>query len=293
METCVTDERARNSEEPRNSEELPAYTLGASDEELRRLVSLARYEEDRVEEACRRAGIGAGAIVVDAGCGPLGALPALARLAGSEGRVIGIDASEAALAKAHAYEPGVRCVAADVNEVTRAAIGEDGGVDLVYSRLMLLHQADPLRAVRQLATLLRPGGMFIAHEPSDQARHAPAAEPVVPAMTRVWELVIAAARARGANTDFGRRGRAYLEAAGLTVLGHRAHVVHYPADVGFEIPRIALHSLTPVLEAHALASSDELTRLDRELQEAKERSNVQWVSSPLMIEWIARCDTSA
>jgi SAM-dependent methyltransferase len=265
---------------------LPQYTLGASDEEHRRLVNLARHEEDRVEDACRRAGIGSGAIVVDAGCGPLGALPALARVVGDEGCVIGIDGSEAALAKARTFVPQVRCVHADVNEVTRATIGEADGVDLVYSRLMLLHQADPLRAVRHLATLLRPGGMFIAHEPSDEARHAPASEPHVPAMTRVWELVIAAARARGAKTDFGRRGRAYLDAAGFTVIGNRAHVVHYPPEVGYEIPRVALRSLTPVLEAHGLASLEEIARLDRELEEG--RSDVQWVSSPLMIEWIAR-----
>jgi hypothetical protein len=49
---------------------------------------------------------------------------------------------------------------------------------------------------------------------------------------------------------------------------------------------VALRSLTPVLEAHGLASLEEIARLDRELEEG--RSDVQWVSSPLMIEWIAR-----
>lgn len=107
-------------------------------------------------------------------------------------------------------------------------------------------------------------------------------------MTRVWDLVIRAARARGAQTDFGRRGRAYLERAGLTVESHRAYVVHYPPALGVDIPRIALQSLWPTLEEHALATRDEVEQLNAELEEASRRTNVQWVSSPLMFEWIAR-----
>lgn len=260
---------------------LPHYSLGATDEEHRRLIHLASHEEDRVIDACRRAGIGKGATVIDAGCGPLGALAALARVVGDSGTVIGVDANAAALEKAHVLAPGVRVICSDVHDVALA------DVDLVYSRLMLLHQAEPLRTVRHLATLLRPGGVLIAHEPSDLSEGAPASEPHVEAMTRVWELVIGAARARGARTDFGRRGRAYLEAAGLTVTSSRAYVVHYPPEIGYDIPRVALHSLRPTLAEHGLASDEEIARLDRELAEAKRREDVQWVSSPLMLEWIA------
>lgn len=53
------------------------------------------------------------------------------------------------------------------------------------------------------------------------------------------------------------------------------------------IPRVALHSLRPTLAEHGLADEEEIARLDQELEEAKNGS-VQWVSSPLMLEWIAR-----
>ena len=263
--------------------ELPHYALGATDEEHQRLIHLASHEEPFVIEACRRAGIGEGATVVDAGCGPLGALAALSRVVGSSGVVIGVDANGAALEKARALVPGARLVRSDVH-----AVEIEGGADLVYSRLMLLHQADPLRTLRHLATLLRPGGIVIAHEPSDLAMDAPASEPPVPAMTRVWELVIAAAQARGARTNFGRRGRAYLEQAGFEVTSEHAYVVHYPPAIGYDIPRVALRSLRPALVEHDLAGEEEIARLDRELEEAKLRDGVQWVSSPLMLEWIAR-----
>jgi hypothetical protein len=43
-----------------------------------------------------------------------------------------------------------------------------------------------------------------------------------------------------------------------------------------------------VLAELQLASEEEIAQLDGELEEAKTRTGVQWVSSPLMIEWIAR-----
>lgn len=269
---------------------VSSYTLGATDAELRRLVDLASHEEDRVVDACRRAGIGEGATVLDLGCGPLGALVALAGVVGSRGTVVGVDANATALEKARRSTsafPHIRFVQADVNEVGREQLGVDT-VDLAYCRLMLLHQPDPVRVLGRMATLVRPGGVVIAHEPSDLLAHAPGSEPHVPAMTRVWELVIAAARARGAQTDVGRKGRAYLEKAGFTIESHRAYFVHYPPEVGYEIPRVALHSLRPVLAEHHLATDAEIATLDRELEDAKRQTDTQWVSSPLMFEWIAR-----
>jgi SAM-dependent methyltransferase len=332
---------------------LSHYSLGATDSELHRLVDLASHEEHRVIEACRRVGIGAGATVLDLGCGPLGGLAALARIVGRDGLVIGVDASGPALEKARSILPlrdfpNIRLLQADVNEgltqiegltpterpksegvTPMGAPKNEGltptadlarnegltpagnprnegltptgnarsegltpvipaGADLAYSRLMLLHQADPARTLGRMAALLRPGGVVIAHEPSDLPVHAPASEPAVPAMTRVWELVIAAAQARGAHTDFGRRGRAYLEAAGFAIESGGAYTVHYPPAVGYEIPRVALQSLRPTLAQHGLAEEKEIARLDRELEEAKHRADVQWVSSPLMFEWIGR-----
>lgn len=266
---------------------LPNYSLGATDAEHRRLVQLASHEEDRVIDACRRAGIGAGATVVDLGCGPLGAVSALAGVVGSEGLVIGVDGSAAALEKARRYaSPHVRFVQADVNDVTREQLGIEAA-DLAYCRLVLLHQADPTRVLRNMNTLLRPGGVVIAHEASDLPMHAPASEPPVAAMTRVWELVIAAARVRGARTDFARNGRTYLEQAGFAVESSRMYAVHYPIEVGYDIPRVALQSLRPTLDAHALATDEEIQRLDDELEQAK-RGDVQWVTSPMMFEWVGK-----
>ena len=80
----------------------------------------------------------------------------------------------------------------------------------------------------------------------------------------------------------------YLEEAGFVVESHRAYVVHYPPDIGYDIPRVALQSLRPTIAQYGLADEEELARLDREIDEARRASEVQWVSSPLMFEWIGR-----
>lgn len=263
---------------------MSTYSLGSTDAEHRRLIALASHEEDRVIDACRRANVPQGATALDLGCGPLGALSALATVVGEHGTVIGVDASAAALEKARALlaSPRVRFVHSDVNTL------DHDEVDLAFSRLMLMHQADAARTLRNIARLLKPGAVLIAQEACDLLKYAPASEPYVPAMTRVWELVIAAARARGANPDFARNGRRYLEDAGFIVESQRAYYVRYPPEIGYEIPRVALQSLRPTLAEHALADDDEIARLNRELEAAMQREDVQWVSSPLMFEWIGR-----
>lgn len=274
------------------TEALPHYALGASERELQRLIALASHEEEYVIDACRRVGVGEGAFVVDVGCGPLGALSSLSRVVGDRGRVVGIDGSATTLEKARAMmnSAGHTNVELLNVEATQLTINDLGGqhADLAYCRLLLMHQADPEAVLRRMRDIVRPGGWVIAHDASDLLLHAPSAEPAIPAMTRVWELVIASAKRRGANPDFARRGKSYLERAGLEVVSHRVYAVHYPPHIGLEIPRVALESLRPSLAAFALADESEIERLSAELEQAKSSSEVQWVSSPVMFEWIAR-----
>src|SRR5215471_16766629 len=65
-----------------------------------RLNRQARFLNPFAREACGRAGLKDGDRAIDVGCGPLGALPVLAELVGPRGTVVGLDADEAALARA-------------------------------------------------------------------------------------------------------------------------------------------------------------------------------------------------
>jgi cyclopropane fatty-acyl-phospholipid synthase-like methyltransferase len=76
------------------------YAFESSRAEHARLFALARRNAPTVREMCAQAGLGAGARVIDVGCGPVGALLDLAEIVGPRGEVVGVDSSAGAVATA-------------------------------------------------------------------------------------------------------------------------------------------------------------------------------------------------
>ena len=70
-----------------------SYLLGHADAEVQRLLLQARLYEQPTEQALRAAGLEPGMRVLDIGCGPGDVSLIAARLVGTTGRVVGIDAS--------------------------------------------------------------------------------------------------------------------------------------------------------------------------------------------------------
>jgi SAM-dependent methyltransferase len=110
------------------------------------------------------AGLRPGMRVADLGCG-VGTVTALfGELVGSEGQVVGIDASAAQLAQAREQVNGA---GTNVRFVEASAL--DPGFppwsfDLVYCRFLLIHLPEPQQALRAMFTLLRPGGILVCED---------------------------------------------------------------------------------------------------------------------------------
>ena len=140
------------------------YVLGHADAEVRRLLLQARLYDPYTEHALRLAGLRPGMRVLDVGCGPGDVSFVAARLVGPQGSVIGIDAAAdiIELAQARATEDGVRSVRFEQTTVGDLALDEP--VDAVIGRLILMHLPDPVATLRQLAGLVRPGGVIAFSE---------------------------------------------------------------------------------------------------------------------------------
>jgi SAM-dependent methyltransferase len=104
-------------------------------------------------------GVPAGRVWLDAGCGT-GALTGTV-LAADPALVVGTDPSLGFVTHARAQlpDPRVRWVVADARRLPVA----DGQVDAVVSGLMLNFVPDPVVAVREMARVVRPGGLVAAY----------------------------------------------------------------------------------------------------------------------------------
>jgi SAM-dependent methyltransferase len=154
----------------------------------------------------------AGLSLLDVGCGP-GTLTAdLARLV-APGRVTAVEPDQAvlALARDEASTRGVTnvdFVSADVHALDLP----DASFDVVHAHQVLQHLADPVRALREMRRVCRPGGVVAARD-SDYAAFA--WYPAVPALDDWLGLYRDAARANGGEPDAARRLLSWARAVGF------------------------------------------------------------------------------
>ncbi|MEU9859702.1 methyltransferase domain-containing protein [Streptomyces sp. NPDC047971] len=151
--------------------------------------------------------------VLDVGCGPGTITADLAALV-APGRVTAVDAAEDVLdkARATAAERGldnVEFAVADVHDLDFP----DDSFDVVHAHQVLQHVGDPVRALREMRRVCRPGGVVAARD-SDYGAFAWYPEPA--AMTEWQELYRRVARANGGEPDAGRRLFGWARQAGFT-----------------------------------------------------------------------------
>jgi arsenite methyltransferase len=103
-------------------------------------------------------------IVLDVGCGPASITASLARAAGPDGLVLGIDRSEAMLTRAVRAESGpqIGFLHADAQHIPL----RDQTVDAVVSMAVLQLVPDPATALGEMARVLRPGGRLAVMVPT-------------------------------------------------------------------------------------------------------------------------------
>ena len=147
--------------------------------------------------------------MLDVGCGPGDVSFVAARLVGSGGTVLGVDAAAeiVEVARARAAEQGLSWVSFE--QATIGDIALDEPVDAVVGRLILMHLPDPESALRQLARLVRPGGVIAFCEPDIGAVRS---IPETPQFRAVAEGIVSAFRAVGWTRGSARRCTACLSA---------------------------------------------------------------------------------
>ncbi len=267
-----------------------SYLFDRKEGDQERLIRSSEALGEFTIEACLRAGLKLGGRAIDVGCGPCGALPVLAGLVGSEGRVVGLDTSGEALALARTILnqrgcTNVTLVQAELDTVATTDLCPPGPFDLAYIRRFLVHQPDPAGSLMRIASLVRPGGRIVAHEIPPGAGY-PALTPPVQAVQRVDELVHAGVRARGGRYDAAHHFAALSRDAGVRLISQRGFLPAAEPLALLETFQAVLRSLRPVVITQGSTTAGEVNDLLSELEDAKGAEYINSFAN-LYIEMIA------
>jgi ubiquinone/menaquinone biosynthesis C-methylase UbiE len=129
----------------------------------------ARFPDDgpAYATAVAELGLGEGDRVLDAGCGTGRALPPLRAAVGPSGVVVGADLTPAMLRAAvrAGRDRDGRLLLADVAALPLRS----ESLDAVFAAGLVAHLADPAQDLRELARVVRPGGVLALFHPIGRA----------------------------------------------------------------------------------------------------------------------------
>jgi SAM-dependent methyltransferase len=153
-----------------------------------------------------------GMTLLDVGCGP-GTITVDLAARVAPGRVTAVEMTTEALALARTEagsrdQDNIDFVVADVHSLDFP----DDTFDVVHAHQVLQHVADPVRALREMRRVCRPGGV-VAVRDSDYAAFT--WFPSVPELDEWLALYSGAARANGGEPDAGRRLLSWAREAGF------------------------------------------------------------------------------
>ena len=267
--------------------ERDEYILGTDREELERLGFQHKAWVKEAYELFERAGLGAGDVVLDLGCGPGLTTLELAHVVGPGGRVIARDVSARFLAtlERECARLGFTHVEPSLGSVEELAL-DDGCLHAAYARWLFCWLADPLPTLNHVSRALRPGGALLLQEYVDWG--AMRMLPHAPAFARAVEACLASWKAGGATIDFAARAPELAPWCGLE-LEHfhpRARLGRVGSLEWCWIEKFFRSYLPRVVERGLLASH-ELEAWRREWDE-RASSRTSWIMTPTMADVILR-----
>jgi SAM-dependent methyltransferase len=219
------------------------YVIRGGTEGRERLRLLSEVMGPSTRALLADVGIRAGSTCLDVGCGGGDVTFELARAAGTEGRVVGVDLDEIKLdiARREGIEQGLSNVSFEARDVTEWEPREL--FDVVYARFLLTHLGSPGSLVAAMRRHIRPGGVLIVEDVDFRGHFA---EPDCAALSQFVDLYTKSVQSRGADPNIGPRLPGLLREAGFDDV--QMKLVH-PAALEGRIKLVTCVTFESVAEA--------------------------------------------
>lgn len=215
---------------------------------------MARVKWPTTKGLLRRLGLRPGMRCLDVGCGIGAVTLKLARRVGPTGQAVGIDLDERCLelarqdATRHGLAPIFRAASA-------GDLGEDGVYDMVYSRFLLTHLPEPVRAAERMVRAARPGGLVVVEDIEFAAHFC---HPACPAFDRYVALYQQAVRRKGGDPNIGPRLVGLFLDAGLRRVGVEVVQPTYRRGPGKRMAQVTMEHIREAVVEAGLASPGEI-----------------------------------
>jgi SAM-dependent methyltransferase len=237
----------------------PAYLMGRSEAETRRLMTqdqlYGRFTRCLLEDA----GIAEGMNVLDVGSGAGDVALLAAELVGPTGSVLGVDQDPGVLetASARAEASGLTNISFHARDLREGVPGDD--FDALVGRLVLLYVPDPAGTLRDLVEHLKPGGIVAFGEfnflPESVVTHPP-----TPSGENLWAWMQSVVRGIGIDPATGYHLRNSFLEAGLPEpeMHVCAPVGGGPDFPGYDFGAESLRSMLPLILKLGIATEEEV-----------------------------------
>ncbi|MBU3728409.1 MAG: methyltransferase domain-containing protein [Phycisphaerales bacterium] len=292
MEVCATTSGSSDSV-PGAQGALPItpgrYVLGTDPVERGRLELQHNLWRPALHEALVRAGVTAGAHVIDVGAGPGLATADLLHAVGPQGTVHALERSPAFVAELQQrYAADSRVTVSQVDLVEDSLPVTPLTVDASWCRwvAMFLPGHGPEHLVRQLAQAIRPGGAAIFQEYVHYQTYG--LVPFDPDIHSFHEQVMRSFASGGGQTNIAGRLLRALADSGFAI-EHVRTIIHAarPQDPFWQWPSSFLRIYAPRLVEQGLADEAWLARALAALDRA-ERDPASVFTTPAVLEIVAR-----
>jgi len=200
--------------------------------------------------------------VLDIGCGQGNTTRLLAEVL-APASCIGLDFDEALVAYAAAQPDKPEVVSFRQGDATQLPFA-DGTFDIVFCRFLLIHMTDPVRVVREMLRVAKPGGYVVAFEADFAYEIAYPPEPALAIINRLWQVFQDPSAGRKLVSYFRAAGARDIQAGAAIQLEHDASTLKrtYRLTGAAAAPAAVAKGL--ITEAEAREMIEGLTRLEQD-----------------------------
>lgn len=197
------------------------YILGVGEQGKKNLNLQHKILGNNSFEQLKKAGLKKGMTVWDIGCGSGEMTKYIASVVGPSGHVYAMDvnAKQIKVTKERVKSAGFENVSFIAGDILSVENKEFDKADIVYSRLLLMHVKNPIYALRQMISLLKPSGTVSLQEATMDSLKSSSQNTFV---QRYHQLLIAYGELNGLDYNIGRKLPALC-----SELGYFSKIEHY------------------------------------------------------------------